>query len=119
MARLDEDTAAAIERAVSARVENQIADTRSEDALQRLITDIYEGRIDEHLVNAQLAGALRTDLPKLQVRLAKLGHPTGYTLQRVSSAGGDEYLVTHEHGVSQWSLVLDAQGTITGATVPL
>jgi bla regulator protein blaR1 len=119
MQRLDPATANAIEGAVAERVAAQSANVRSEGALRRLIADIYAGRVDERLVNPQLAGALRHDLPKLQVRLAQLGQPSGYSLQRVNPSGGDAYLVSHEHGTSEWSVVVDGHGTITGATVPL
>lgn len=119
MPRLDEFAATSMESAVGERVASQVADAHSEAALRQLITDIYEGRVDERHVNAQLAGALRKDLPKLQVHLAQLGHPTAYTLERVSAGGRDEYVVTHEHGTSQWSVVVDQEGMITGATIPL
>ena len=119
MRRLAATTANAIEGAVAERVAAQSANARSGEALQRLVADIYAGRIDERLVNPQLAGALRHDLPKLQVRLAQLGKPSAYSLQRVNPSGGDDYLVSHEHGTSAWSVVVDGHGTITGATVPL
>lgn len=119
MPRLDEFAATSIESAVGERVASQVADAHSEAALRQLITDIYDGRVDERLVNAQIAGALRKDLPKLQVHLAQLGLPTAYTLERVSTGGRDEYVVTHEHGTSQWSVVVDQEGMITGATIPL
>ena len=119
MQRLDQATAEAIESAVAQRVARQSAAVGSEAALQRLVMDIYAGTVDQNLVNPQLAGALRNDLPKLQLRLEQLGRPSSYVLQRVTPSGGDEYLVTHERGTSEWSVVVDAQGVITGATVPL
>lgn len=119
MQRLDQATADAIETAVAQRVARQSADVGSEAALRRLVMDIYAGTVDLSLVNPQLAGALRNDLPKLQLRLAQLGRPSSYALQRVSPSGSDEYLVTHERGTSEWSVVVDAQGVITSATVPL
>lgn len=119
MPRLDEFAAGSIESAVVERVASQAADTHSEAALRQLIADIYDGRVDERVVNTQVAGALRKDLPKLQVHLAQLGRPTAYTLERVNTGGRDEYVVTHEHGTSQWSVVVDKDGMITGATIPL
>ena len=118
MARIDEQTAAQIEQAVADRVASQAANPRSEAALQSLIEDIRNGRIDEELLAPQLVGALNKDLAKLQVRLAELGPAVDVTFSGVNAAGGDEYQVSHIHGVSDWSVVVDDRGVITGATIP-
>jgi hypothetical protein len=41
--------------------------------LSELIANIMHGRIDVERLSPQLVGALRKDLPKLQVRPAQLG----------------------------------------------
>lgn len=119
MPRIDAESSAAIESQVSQRVAAQAPNSNSEAALRELIANIMRGRIDTERLSPQLVGALRKDLPKLQVRLAQLGAPTSYKLATISPRGADEYEVTHEHGSSRWGVVVTQDGVITGASVPL
>lgn len=119
MPRIDSATAAGMESSVAARAATQTANPNSERALRGLIENILAGEVDRGRVNAQLAAALRNDLPKLQVRLAALGQPVSYRLKSVSSHGIDEYEVTHERGVvSDWGVLIDSNDVITSARVP-
>jgi hypothetical protein len=119
MPRIERDSAAQIESAVEQRFATQTADPRSQAALRAFVESIIAGRIDRSHVNAQLAGALRNDLPKLQVRLASLGHPLSYQFKSVGENGIDQFEVRHERGVSEWGILVDSNDVITSATVPL
>jgi len=118
MARIDADKARQIEEQVSKRVEQQAPHSLSEAALREFMASIMAGRIEANRLSPQLVGALGKDLPKLQLRLVTLGVPMTVRLKEVSPTGSDEYEVTHEHGVSEWGVVVDSQGVITGASVP-
>jgi hypothetical protein len=51
----------------------------------------------------------------MQTTLARLGPVTSMEFEGVGNAGWDSYRVLHEHGTSQWNILLDSQGTISGA----
>jgi len=119
MPRIERDAAVQIESAVEQRYATQTADPDSQAALRGFVESIIAGRIDRTHVNAQLAGALTNDLPKLQVRLASLGKPLSYEFKSVGENGLDQYEVRHERGVSEWGILVDSNDVITGATVPL
>ena len=119
MPRIEQDAAVLIESAVEQRFATQTADPHSQAALRAFVESIIAGRIDRNHVNAQLAGALTNDLPKLQVRLASLGKPLSYQFKSVGENGIDQYEVRHERGVSEWGILVDSNEVITSATVPL
>jgi hypothetical protein len=119
MPRIEPDLAAQIDSGIEQRVSTQTADPGSQAALQALVEDVIAGRVDRHHINAQLAGALTKDLPKLQLRLASLGKPLSYEFKTVAENGIDQYEVRHERGVSEWGILVDSNGVITSATVPL
>ena len=119
MPRIEPDVATQIESAVEQRFSAQTADPHSQAALRAFVESISAGRIDRNHVNAQLAGALTKDLPKLQVRLASLGKPLSYQFKSVGENGIDQYEVRHERGVSEWGVLVDSNDVITSATVPL
>lgn len=119
MPRIDADVAQQIESAVEQRVFMQTANPLSQAALRAFVEGIIAGRVDREHVNAQLAGALRKDLPKLQLRLASLGKPLSYQFKSVGHNGVDQYEVLHERGVSEWGILVDSNDVITSATVPL
>jgi bla regulator protein blaR1 len=119
MPRIESQVAAQIESGIEQRVATQTADPRSQAALRAFVEGIVAGRIDRDHVNAQIAGALTNDLPKLQVRLTPLGKPLSYEFKSVGATGIDRYEVRHEHGVSEWGILIDSNDVITSATVPL
>lgn len=119
MPRIASDVATQIESAVEQRVSAQAADPHSQEALRAFVEGIIAGRIDRDHVNAQIAGALTKDLPKLQVRLTSLGKPLSYEFKSVGENGIDQYEVRHERGVSEWGILVDSNDVITSATIPL
>ena len=119
MPRIASDAATQIESAVQQRVSAQTPEPHSQEALRTFVEGIIAGRIDRNHVNAQIAGALTKDLPKLQVRLASLGRPLSYEFKSVGENGIDQYEVRHERGMSEWGILVDSNDVITSATVPL
>jgi bla regulator protein blaR1 len=119
MPRISSEAATQIESAVEQRVSAQAPEPHSQEALRAFIEGIIAGRIDRNHVNAQIAGALTKDLPKLQVRLTALGKPLSYQFKSVGENGIDRYEVRHERGMSEWGILVDSNDVITSATVPL
>ncbi|HKS59080.1 MAG TPA: M56 family metallopeptidase [Steroidobacteraceae bacterium] len=119
MPRIASEVATQIESTVEQRVAAQIADPHSQQALRVFVEGIIAGRIDRDRVNAQIAGALTKDLPKLQVRLTSLGRPLSYEFKSVGENGIDRYEVRHERGISEWGILVDSNDVITSATIPL
>jgi hypothetical protein len=119
MRRIDKATAEALRSAMETKVQNQTPNPASAAMLRRMIAGIAAGEPNLQEMNPQLAAAIRKDLPKLQVKLSELGAVQSIQLLRVSTNGMDLYEVKHERGSSQWSVALDAKGTLVGAFVPL
>jgi hypothetical protein len=120
MPRVDAATANKVLAAAEQKVRDQVPSPGSEAALRRLIAGIAEGKPRLAELNPQLAGAIRKDLPKLQVRLKELGPVQSMEFAGVDANGQDKYQVLHRGGTMQeWSIALDSHGVIDGAMVPL
>jgi bla regulator protein blaR1 len=117
MPRIDAATAETLCTALATHVQSQTPTPGTESMLLRLINGIVAGKPNLNEMNPQLAAAIRTDLPKLQVKLADLGAVQSVNFVRVNHADMDVYEVVHEHGSSQWGIALDSKGTLVGVTV--
>jgi len=118
MPRIDEVQANTIRAAASDRAQQQVASPGSEQALGRLIAGIIVGKVNFDEMNPQLAGALRNDLARFKVGIARLGPVKSMKLVRVEGGGLDVFEVQHEHGSAEWGIGVDSKGIITGAAVP-
>ena len=83
-----------------------------------MIAGIIVGKVNFDEMNPQLAGALRNDLARFKVGIARLGPVKSMKLVRVESGGLDVFEVQHEHASAEWGIGLDSKGIITGAAVP-
>ena len=114
MPRIDAPAGERLCAALAARMQSQTPTPGSEALLRRLLSGIAAGRPPLDEMNPQLAAAIRSDLPKLQVRLADLGAVKQLSFVRVNGGNMNMYKVVHERGSSEWGVALDAKGTLVG-----
>jgi bla regulator protein blaR1 len=115
--RIDAAIAQKISAATAAKIQSQTATPGSEAALRRLIEGISTGKPNFAEMSPALADATRQQLPRLAAAMAHLGTVQSVEFRGVGNQGWDKYDVRQEHGSSQWSIALDADGIITGALV--
>jgi len=115
--RLSDAEAKQIEDAAAAtakRVKDQTAMPGSEAALKGLIEGLISGQPNYDLMNPQLAGATRQQLPQLQSMLKPRGALQSLTFKGVGPAGADIYHVKFENGTFEYRISLGADGKIAG-----
>ena len=115
--RLSDAEAKQIEDAAAAtakRVKDQTAMPGSEAALKGLIEGLISGQPNYDLMNPQLAGATRQQLPQLQSMLKPRGALQTLTFKGVGPAGADIYNVKFENGTFEYRISLGPDGKIAG-----
>lgn len=110
--RIDDKVAQQIASKIEARIKSQAQNPGTEAALRRTIEDYVAGKPNYERMNPALADLTHQILPSLQADLNRLGPVKSIKFVGVSNQGQDMYEVTQEHGVSHWSLALDAEGKI-------
>jgi bla regulator protein blaR1 len=119
MPRIDAATADKLCAELAARAKSQTAAPGSEQLLKRILSGIVAGKPPLNEMNPQLAAAIRSDLPKLQVSLARLGTVQQVSFLRVNGGDMNMFKVVQEHGSTEWGVALDAKGTLVGMAAGL
>jgi bla regulator protein blaR1 len=115
--RIDFARVQAIQGDIAERYRKQVAASGSEQALRRLIEGIQSGSPNYSEMSPQLAGGTRTMLKSFQSAEQAVGPIQSIAFKGVSSAGWDQYQVTHARGAANWQIALDDKGVIVGALV--
>ena len=113
--RMDDQVAKQIEDALNARVKSQTPLPGSEAALRRLFAGLLTGMPNYDEMNPGLAAATRQQLTRLQASAQALGAIQSVEFRNVTPQGMDAYDVHHEHGTSNWQIMLSTDGKIQGA----
>jgi bla regulator protein blaR1 len=113
--RVEEAVAEQIDASLSARVQAQAPMPGSEAAVRTLLAGEASGKPDYERMSPELAAAVRKQLSAIQASLAPLGPVVGIEFLSVGAQGWDNYLIKHEHGVSQVRIIVNDKGIITGA----
>ena len=119
MPRIDAATGEKLCAESAARTKNQTPAPGSEELLKRILSGIVAGKPPLNEMNPQLAAAIRSDLPKLQVRLESLGAVQHVSFLRVNGGEMNMFRVVCEHGTSDWGVAVDAKGTLVGMAAGL
>jgi hypothetical protein len=113
--RITDQAAQQIEDAVTARVQSQTANPGSEAALRKLYESLLAGTPDYDDMGPRLAQATRQQLPRLEEGAKRLGPIVSVDFRGVGNQGWDVYELHHEHGMSNWRILLSADGKVEGA----
>lgn len=90
----------------------------SDKALGKLIGDFASGKPDYSAMTSEYARQAKEDAPRLQAKLAPLGHLRSIKFREVDFAGGDQYVVTFANGVRLMGIMLDSSGKVFGLSDP-
>lgn len=84
----------------------------AEGALRAVIADLAQGRLDDALFTADLAGRLRPQLATLRPIVQEFGAMGEIEPQGLSN-GANQFLVTFENAITQWVVGLNEDGRIS------
>jgi serine-type D-Ala-D-Ala carboxypeptidase/endopeptidase len=112
--RVDDAQASAVAAALAKRLKDQTPAPGSEAALRRNIDEARRGQPNYELMSPALADLTRQQLPQIQTILGQLGALESLTFKNVAPGGMDVYEVKFEHGSTEWRIVLDSDGKVTG-----
>lgn len=101
------------------RFKHQTPAPGGEPTLRRLIDEITNGTPNYDEMSSTFAQVIRQQLPELRRALAQLGTLQSLSFKEVGPAGGDIYDVGFEHGSRQCRILLEADGRIHAAVLPL
>jgi dienelactone hydrolase len=113
--RMDDQVAKQIEDALNTRVKSQTPMQGSEAALRRLFAGLLAGAPNYDEMSPGLAAATRQQLTQLQTSAQALGAIQSVEFRNVTPQGTDAYEVHHEHGTSNWQIMLSTDGKIQSA----
>jgi bla regulator protein blaR1 len=119
MPRIDAATGDKLCAALTARMQSKTFAPGAEAMLKRLLSGIAAGKPPLEEMNPQIAAAIRSDLPKLQVSLERLGAVQKVSFVRVNGGDMNMFKVVGEHGSSEWGVALDSGGTLVGVAANL
>ncbi len=113
--RMDDQVAKELEDALNARVKSQTPLPGSEAALRRLFAGLLAGTPNYDDMAPPFAALTRQQLPQLQAGAQTLGAIQSVKFLNVTPQGWDAYEVHHEHGTSNWQIMVSTDGKIQGA----
>ncbi|HEV3184890.1 MAG TPA: M56 family metallopeptidase [Xanthobacteraceae bacterium] len=123
-ARVDPATAGAIEAIFARRIatvpdrfHDQAPAPGSRDTLVRTIEEVRRGAPDYGRMSAELADAVRRQLPQLQAMLGALGAVESVFFRGVGPGGYDIYGAQFANGAAEFRLSVAADGTVDDITV--
>jgi CubicO group peptidase (beta-lactamase class C family) len=112
--RVDDAQASVVEASLAKRLKDQTPAPGSEAALRRNIDEARLGQPNYELMSPALADLTRQQLPQIQTILGQLGALESVTFKSVAPGGLDVYEVKFEHGSTEWRIMLDSDGKVTG-----
>jgi D-alanyl-D-alanine-carboxypeptidase/D-alanyl-D-alanine-endopeptidase len=110
--RIDEAQAAALAAALAKKVKDQTQSPGSEAAVRRIIDELKLGQPKYELMTPGFADVTRQQLPQLKALIIQLGAMESVSFKGVGPGGADIYEVKFEHGLTEWRIMLEADGKI-------
>ena len=105
-----------VQDAASRHVKEQTQDPRTEQALRRLIGELWRGQPDYERMTPEFADVTRLQLlPLVRSDAKRLGALQSLSFAGVGPAGFDIYDATFENGNARFRIMLTDEGKIVGA----